>query len=52
MEAVTFTRDEMLAIIEDLARIVDDLQAEGDEVNSWLLDKVVERLLNRAIWGT
>lgn len=51
MDEVTFSRAEMLAIIEDLALIVDDLQAGGDEVNSWLLDKVVDRLLNRTIWG-
>jgi hypothetical protein len=38
---VTFTRDEML-----------DLQIAGEEVNSWLLDKIVERLLSRTMWGT
>jgi hypothetical protein len=26
-------------------------QAGGEEVNSWLLDKIVEQLLNRTIWG-
>lgn len=52
MDEVTFRRDEMLEIIEDIARIVDDLQTAGDEVNSWLLDRVVERLLQRTIWGT
>jgi hypothetical protein len=52
MDEVTFTKDEMLAVIEDLARIVDDLQAGGEEVNSFLLDKVVDRLLDRTIWGS
>lgn len=51
MDEVAFSKDEMLAIIEDPARIVDNLQAGGEEVNSFLLDKIVDRLLDRTIWG-
>lgn len=41
----------MSALIEDLMRIADDLQAGGDEVNAFLLDTVVNRLLDRAFGG-
>jgi hypothetical protein len=51
MNPVTFGEDEMLAIVEDLARVPDELHGSGDEVNAWLLDQVVSRLLERTIWG-
>jgi len=44
---ISFTLEEMAGIIEDLMRIVDDLVAGGDEVNAFLLDTVVNRLLDR-----
>ena len=48
---VTFTLDEAAALIEDLMRIADDLLPGGDEVNAFLLDQVVNRLLDRAFGG-
>lgn len=45
---VSFGLEEIAALIEDLMRIADDLLAGGDEVNAFLLDTVVNRLLNRA----
>ena len=49
--AVSFTLDEIAAIVEDLMRIAGDLVAGGDEVNAFLLDTVVNRLLDRAFGG-
>lgn len=49
--AVTFSLDEMSTLIEDLMRIVEDLLAGGDEVNAFLLDAVVNRLLDRSFGG-
>ena len=46
--SVSFTLDEMAAVIEDLMRIADDLLAAGDEVNAFLLDQVVNNLLHKA----
>ncbi len=46
--SVSFTLDEIAAVIEDLMRIADDLLAAGDEVNAFLLDQVVNNLLYRA----
>ncbi len=46
--SVSFTLEEMAAIIEDLMRIADDLLHGGDEVNAFLLDQVVNTLLDRA----
>jgi len=45
---VRFTLDEIADIIEDLMRIADELLRSGDEVNAFLLDLVVNRLLERA----
>ncbi len=49
--SVSFSVDEMATVIEDLMRIADDLLAGGDEVNAFLLDQVVNRLLDRAFGG-
>jgi hypothetical protein len=48
---VRFTLDEIAVIVEDLMRIADDLKSSGDEVNAYLLDLVVNRLLDRAFGG-
>jgi hypothetical protein len=48
---VRFTLGEMAALIQDLMRIADDLLAGGDEVNAFLLDVVVNQLLDRAFGG-
>ncbi len=48
---VRFTLDEMAVIVEDLMRIADDLKSSSDEVNAYLLDLVVNRLLDRAFGG-
>jgi len=48
---VRFTLDEIAVIVEDLMRIADDLKSRGDEVNAYLLDLVVNRLLDRAFGG-
>ena len=48
---VRFTLDEIAVIVEDLMRIADDLKFSGDEVNAYLLDLVVNRLLDRAFGG-
>lgn len=45
---VRFSLEEMASLVEDLMRIADDLLAGGDEVNAFLLDTVVNRLLDRA----
>jgi hypothetical protein len=41
----------MAVIVEDLMRIADDLKSSGDEVNAYLLDLVVNRLLDRTFGG-
>lgn len=48
---VAFSIEEMAALIEDLMRIADDLLAAGDEVNAFLVDQVVNRLLDRSFGG-
>lgn len=48
---VAFTVEEMVAVIEDLMQIADDLNGGGDEVNAFLVDQVVNRLLERAFGG-
>ena len=48
---VRFTLDEMAVIVEDLMRIADDLKSSSDEVNAYLLDLVVNRLLDRSFGG-
>jgi hypothetical protein len=45
---VRFTLDEIAAIVEDLMRIADELVRSGYEVNAFLVDLVVNRLLDRA----
>ena len=45
---VEFTFDELMAIIEDLMRVADDLLGAGDEVNAFLVDQVVNQLLTRS----
>jgi hypothetical protein len=45
---VAFSLEEITVVIEDLMRIADDLTAGGDEVNAFLVDQVVNRLLDRA----
>jgi hypothetical protein len=45
---VEFTLDELIAIIEDIMRVADDLLGAGDEVNAFLLDQVANQLLTRA----
>lgn len=47
----TFERDEIVAVIEDLMRVADDLLVGGDEVNAFLVDQVVNRLLYRVFGG-
>jgi hypothetical protein len=49
--SISFTLEEIARIIEDLMRIADDLVAGGDEVNAFLLDTVVNRLLDRTFGG-
>ena len=48
---IRFTLDEIAVIVEDLMRIADELKSSGDEVNAYLLDLVVNRLLDRAFGG-
>ena len=50
-EPINLSLEEVAALIEDLMRIADDLLAGGDEVNAFLLDTVVNRLLDRAFGG-
>ncbi|HUY64507.1 MAG TPA: hypothetical protein VMV14_08340 [Acidimicrobiales bacterium] len=48
---VRFTLDEMASIIEDVMRVADELRRSRDEVNAYLLDLAVDRLLDRAFGG-
>ena len=48
---VAFSIEEITALIEDLMRIADDLYGADDEVNAFIVDQVVNRLLDRA-FGT
>ena len=48
---ISFTLDELVSVVEDLMRIADELNRSGDEVNAYLLDLVVNRLLDRAFGG-
>lgn len=45
---VTFSVAELAVLIEDLMRVADDLVAGGEEVNAFLIDQVVNSLLDRA----
>jgi hypothetical protein len=48
---IRFSLDEVVAVVEDLMRIADELDRSGDKVNAYLLDLVVNRLLDRAFGG-
>lgn len=48
---VRFTLDEIADVVEDLMRIADELRRSDHEVNAYLLDLVVNRLLDRAFGG-
>jgi pseudouridine-5'-phosphate glycosidase len=50
-DPVRFTLDEMSSIIEDVMRVADELQRSGAEVTAYLLDLVVNRMLDRAFGG-
>jgi len=41
----------MAVIVGDLMRTADDLKSSSNEVNAYLLDLVVNRLLDRAFGG-
>lgn len=45
---ISFSLEELLTFVEDLMRVADDLRRYGDEVNAFLIDQVVNRLLDRA----
>lgn len=45
---ISFALQEVLTFVEDLMRVADDLRRYGDEVNAFLIDQVVNRLLDRA----
>jgi hypothetical protein len=48
---VRFTLDETIAIVEDLVRIADGLRHDDREVDAYLIDLVVNRILERAFGG-
>ena len=48
---IRFTLDEIADIVEDLMRIADELRRSDQEVNAYLLDLIVNRLLDRAFGG-
>ena len=48
MSGIEFTFAEMMAMIEDLMRVADDLLAAGDSVNAFLVDQVANQLLDRS----
>ena len=48
---VTFSLEDMAAIIEDLTSIADELNRGGDAVNAYLLDLVTNRILERSFGG-
>jgi hypothetical protein len=48
---VRFTLDETVAIVEDLVRIADGLRHDDREVDAYLIDLVVNRILERAFGG-
>jgi hypothetical protein len=47
---VHFTLEEVVSVAEDLVRIADGLR-DGREVDAYLIDLVVNRLLDRAFGG-
>lgn len=47
-KGVQFSVEEILTLIEDLMRVADELLRGGDDVNAFLVDQVVNRLLTRA----
>lgn len=48
---IRFTLDEIADMVEDLMRIADELRRSDQEVNDYLLDLIVNRLLDRAFGG-
>jgi hypothetical protein len=48
---VRFTLDETVGIVEDLVRIADGLRHDDREVDAYLIDLVVNRILERAFGG-
>lgn len=48
---ISFDLEEIVSLVEDLMRIADDLLTGGDEVNAFLLDTIVNRMLDRAFGG-
>lgn len=48
---VRFTLEEIVAIVEDLVRVADGLRGAGHEVDAYLIDLVVNRILDRAFGG-
>jgi len=48
---VRFYLEEIIAIVEDLVRIADGLRHDDHEVDAYLIDLVVNRILDRAFGG-
>jgi hypothetical protein len=48
---VRFTLEEIIAVVEDLVRIADGLRSDDHEVDAYLIDLVVNRILDRAFGG-
>lgn len=48
---IRFSLDEMVAIVEDLVRVADGLRSTDHEVDAYLIDLVVNRILDRAFGG-
>ncbi|HLN06904.1 MAG TPA: hypothetical protein VK217_11540 [Acidimicrobiales bacterium] len=44
--------NEIIALVEDLMRVADDLKDGGDEVNAVLVDQVVNRRIDRVLGGS
>ena len=49
--SVRFTLGEVVAMVEDLVRIADGLRRDEHEVDAYLIDLVVNRILDRAFGG-
>ena len=47
-DGVEFSLPELMAMIEDLMRVANDLVGAGDEVNAFLVDQVANQLLTRS----
>ena len=48
---VQFTLEEIISLVEDLVRIADGLRHDDHEVDAYLIDLVVNRILDRAFGG-